>query len=147
MTALKFIALFFFFSVLLIGGCDWTSAVRDKSNSTSRAVELEKISDLKLPVSAKILAVTDERGRDGTKFQKWLVLSSERPILLGTTAEDDNKSFIKSLKEALPNENVGRPLNDKYQFSVWHNAHGQWQAALIETDQGFYLDLENIILN
>lgn len=144
---MKIFSLFFFIGVLIFGGCDWTSATRGKTDAASRRPELEKLSGLKLPVSAKILSVTDESGRDGTKYQRWLVLSAERPILLGAATEGDNKNFIKSLKEALPVGTVGRPLGDQYQSSVWNNAHGQWQAAAVETDQGFYLDLENIILN
>lgn len=110
--------------------------------------DLEKLSGLKLPASAKVLSATGEGGHDGTKFKKWIVVSSEQPVLLGTVIDgDDNQTFLETLKEAIPNENIGNPVGDKYQFSDWKNEQGQWQAAFVETDKGFYLNLENINLD
>lgn len=110
--------------------------------------DLEKLSGLKLPASAKILSATGEGGHDGTKYKKWIVASPERPTLFGTTIDgDDNKTFLETLREAMPDEDFGKPVGDKYQFSDWRNEQGQWQAATIETDKGFYLSLENIALD
>ncbi len=110
--------------------------------------DLEKLSGLKLPASARILSAVDESGHDGTKYKRWIVASAERPKLLGEIIDSDNsKTFFDTLKEAMPNEDFGKSLGDKYQFSDWRNEQGGWQAATIETDKGFYLNLENIALD
>ncbi|HLM59833.1 MAG TPA: hypothetical protein VK308_03410, partial [Pyrinomonadaceae bacterium] len=71
-----------------------------------------------------------------------------RPMLLGAAIDgDDNRTFFETLKETMPGEDFGKPVGDKYQFSDWSNEQGQWQAATIETDKGFYLSLENIVLD
>ena len=110
--------------------------------------DLEKLSGLKLPAAARVLSATGEGGHDGTKYKRWIILSPERPALAGTTVDgDNNQVFIKTLKEAVPNEVIGNPTGDKYMFSDWKNEQGQWQGAVVETDKGFYLSLENIVLD
>ena len=150
---MKLVGWFFLVGILgmILGcgtGCDPKSSVQTSTNIMENMNDLEKLSGLKLPASAKILSADGESGHDGTKFKKWIVASSEKPVLLGTTIDgDDNKTFAETLKEAMPNEDFGKPVGDKYQFSDWNNEQGQWQAAMIETDKGFYLKLENIRLD
>ena len=129
-------------------GCNPKSLTGTKTQITKNMIDLEKTSGLKLPGSAKILSAVSEGGHDGTKFKKWVVASSERPTLLGAAIDgDDNRTFFETLKETMPGEDFGKPVGDKYQFSDWSNEQGQWQAATIETDKGFYLSLENIVLD
>lgn len=129
-------------------GCSRTPEKQHTENATNSARELEKLSGLKFPASARILSAIGEDARDGTKYKRWIVLSAERPMLAGSVIEGDNyKIFIETLKEAVPDENIGRPKGDRYQFSNWKNERGGWQAAVIETDKGFYLNLENIVLD
>ena len=117
-------------------------------NMTDNTSDLEKLSGLKMPASARILSAINEGGHDGTKYKRWIILSAERPRLAGTIIEgDDNTTFVETLKEAMPNESIGKPVSSKYQFSDWKNEQGGWQAAAVETDKGFYLNLENIVLN
>lgn len=131
-----------------IGDCNRKVSVQDEKVLTKNMTDLEKLSGLKLPASARVLSAMDEGGHDGTKFKRWIIQSSERPTLLGEAIDgDDNKTFVETLKEAMPNENFGKPVGDNYQFSDWRNEQGQWQAATVETDKGFYLSLENIILD
>ena len=108
----------------------------------------EHESSLKLPASAKVLSKTDETGHDGTKYKRWIIFSPERIALLGNQMDaENNKLFLKTLKEAVPNEDFGNPVGSSYYFSDWQNERGQWQAAAIETDKGFFLNLENIVLD
>lgn len=131
-----------------IGGCNRKVSMRDEENITKNMNDLEKLSGLKLPASARIISATGEGGHDGTKYKRWIVASSERPTLLGTAIEgDDNKTFVKTLKEAAPDEDFGAPVGDKYQFSDWRNEQGQWQAATVETDKGFYSSVESVVLD
>jgi len=129
-------------------GCSSKVSMQNEKTLTKNMNDLEKFSGLKLPASAKVLSATDESGHDGTKYRRWIVASAERPMLSGATIDgDDNKTFLKTLKEAMPDEDFGNPVGDKYQFSDWSNEQGGWQAATIETDKGFYLSLENIALD
>ena len=129
-------------------GCNSKASVQNVKNMTDNTSDVEKLSGLKLPASARILSATSEGGHDGTKYKRWIILSAERPMLAGTIIDgDDNKTFIETLKEAMPNETIGKPVGSKYQFSDWKNDKGSWQAAAVETDKGFYLNLENIILD
>lgn len=117
-------------------------------NMTENISDLEKSSGMKFPASAKVLSVTDEGGHDGTKYERWIVSSSEKFDLKGDPIEgDDSATFVKTLKEAASDQDFGQPKSDKYKFSDWQNEKGQWQAATVETDKGFFLKLENIILD
>jgi len=150
---MKIVGSLFLVALLVIGlscnnSCSSKVSMQNEENLTKNMNDLEKLSGLKLPASAKVLSATDEGGHDGTKYKRWIVVSAERPTLFGTTIDgDDNKTFVETLKEAMPNEDFGKPVGDKYQFSDWRNEQGQWQAATVETDKGFYLSLENIALN
>ena len=78
----------------------------------------EKLSSLKLSASAHILSAIGEGGHDGTKRKRWIILSPECPALAGMKIEgDDNQVFIKTLKESMLNEEIGKPLVTTYQFS------------------------------
>ena len=150
---MKIVGLFFLVAVTAIllscsASCNSKVSMQNVKNMTYNTSDLEKLSGLKLPASAKVLSATGEGGHDGTKYKRWIILSSERPTLAGTTIDgDDNQTFIKTLKEAMPNESIGKPIGDKYQFSDWKNEQGGWQAATVETDKGFYMSLENIVLD
>ena len=143
----------FFLVVITLGavvndGCASKVSVRNGANMAENMDDLEKLSGLKLPAAAKILTKIDEGGHDGTKFKKWIVLAPEKFSLLGTVIDgDDNATFLKTIEETMPNEPVGKPVGKQYQFSDWRNEQGQWQAAAVETDQGFYLSLENVVLD
>jgi len=129
-------------------GCNSKVSIQDQKKMTDNISDVEKLSGLKLPASARVLSAASEGGHDGTTYKRWMILSAERPSLAGMTIDgDDNQVFIKTLKEAMPNEVVGKPVGDKYQFSDWKNEQGQWQGATVETDKGFYLSLENIVLD
>ena len=121
---------------------------QNTNNMTENISDLEAFSGMKFPVSAKILSATDEGGHDGTKYERRIISASEKFDLKGDPINgEDSATFVKTLREAAPNENFGQPKNDKYQFSDWKNEKGEWQAAWVETDKGFFLKLENIILD
>lgn len=148
---MKTAGLLFLFAALIgaaIGGCNRKVSTQSEKNSTENMKDLEKLSGLKLPATARVLSATDESGHDGTKYKRWIIQSVERPLLLGATIDgDDNQTFVKTLKEAMPDESIGKPVSSRYQFSDWQNEQGKWQAATVETDKGFYLSLENIVLD
>ncbi|MCY7377143.1 MAG: hypothetical protein LH472_14380 [Pyrinomonadaceae bacterium] len=143
----------FFLVVIILGavvidGCASKVSIQGGKNMAENMNDLEKLSGLKLPSSAQVISQIDEGGHDGTKFKKWIIASSERFSLPGTVIDgDDNQTFVKTIKETIPDENIGKPVGNQYQFSDWRNTQGQWQAAVVETDKGFYLSLENIILD
>lgn len=117
-------------------------------NMTGNISDLEKLSGIKFPASAKILSETKEGGHDGTKYEKWIIQTSEPVNLKGDVIKgDNNETFIKSLKTALPDIDFGQPRGDNYEFSDWQSEKKSWQAAAIETDQGFFVKLESIILD
>lgn len=135
-------------SAVVNDGCASKISRQDGKNMTENMTDLEKLSGLKLPAEAKVLSKVDEGGHDGTKFKKWIVLAPGKFPLLGTVIDgDDNVTFVKTIQETMPNETIGAPVGKQYQFSDWRNEQGQWQAATVETDQGFYLSLENIVLD
>ena len=140
--------MFITLSAVVGNGCASKIFVSNAVETTINMNDLEKLSGLKPPASAKILAQVSEGGHDGTKFKKWIVVASERFTLAGTTFDgDDNQTFVQTIREMMPDRDIGKPLSKQYQFSDWRNENGQWQAATVETDQGFYLSLENIILD
>ena len=141
---LTFIAL----GAVVNDGCVPKISAPNAEIKTINMNDLEKLSGLKLPASAKVLAQVDESGHDGTKFKKWIVSAPGRFTLAGTTIDgDDNQTFLQTVKEMIPDQDIGKPISKSYQFSDWRNENGQWQAATVETDKGFYLSLENIILD
>lgn len=128
-------------------GCRPTPSAQANANTARNRSELQALSGLKLPAGAKILLATGESAHDGTEFKKWIVVSSQKPTLPGKTiGMDDNKTFLESLKQEIPSENIGSPIGPGYGFSSWKNKQGQWNADLVETDRGFYWSLENIVL-
>ena len=146
---MKFVGLLFLVAATgIVLSCNSKVSVQNVKNMTNSTSDLEKLSGLKLPASAKVLSATVESGHDGTKDKRWIIQSVERPLLLGTTIDgDDNRTFLQTLKEAMPDENFGKPASGKYQFSDWQNEQGGWQAATVETDNGFYLSVENVVLD
>lgn len=149
---MKFARLLFIIAFLIGGaagsGCNRKVSMQSEKSLTKNMMDLEKLSGLKLPASSRVLSANDESGHDGTKYKRWIIQSSERPLLLGEAIDgDENQTFVKTLEEAMPEEKIGKPVGGKYQFSDWKNEQGEWQAAAVETDKGFYLSLENIVLD
>ena len=150
---MKFNGWLFLVAVMLgaAAGCVSQVSTRGEKNMAQNTTEsigdLERLSGLELPKAAKVISKTAEGGHDGAKFKKWIVSSSARFQLLGTVIDgDENQTFLETIKQAVPDEALGKPVGGQYQFSDWKNERGQWQAGMIETDRGFYLSLENIVL-
>ncbi|MCY7344959.1 MAG: hypothetical protein LH614_01970 [Pyrinomonadaceae bacterium] len=143
----------FFLVVIVLGvvvndGCASKLSTQQTRSIAENTNDLEKLAGLQLLSSAKILSKLEEAAHDGTKFKRWIIAAAERFSLPETVIDgDDNQVFLKIIKEAIPNENVGVLVGNQYQFSDWRDKEGQWQAAIIETDRGFYLSLENIVLS
>ncbi len=130
------------------GSCGERLEIQNNKNMTGNISDVEKLSGLKFPASAKILSEVKEGGHDGTKYEKWIIQTSESVNLKGDVITgDNNKTFMESLENALPNTDFGKPKDDKYEFSDWQNGKDKWQAAMVETDKGFFMKLENIILD
>lgn len=151
---MKILTLVFLTGILIIfsagfGSCgSQVTMPPTNKNMTENISDLEKSSGMKFPASAKVLSAADEGGHDGTKYERWIISSSEKFDLKGDAIEgDDSATFVKTLKEIAPETDFGQPKSDKYRFSDWQNEKGQWQAAAVETDKGFFLKLENIILD
>ena len=127
-------------------GCPAPPQAR-KAPPASSARDLQRLSGLKLPASAKVLSDEGESAHDGTKFRKWIVALMARPKLPGGVLDvDDSRSFVASLQKEVAGQSIGSPAGAKYQSSLWNNKSGQWQAAFVQTERGFFLSVENIVL-
>ena len=151
---MKSVAIFVLIMVLVsisvgFGNCGGKLETRNsEKNMTGNISDAEKLSGMKFPASAKILSAVKDSGHDGTKYQKWIIQASEPVNLKGDVIKgDNNQTFIEALEQALPDTDFGQTKNDNYEFSSWQTGKSNWQAAAIETDKGFFVKLESIILD
>lgn len=78
--------------------------------------------------------------------QGWIIFS-EKPVTLPKgdldyTKDDDAETYLESFKQSAPRENFGKLKSNESLSSSWEKPESAWDATIIQTDKGFYIELE-----
>ena len=79
---------------------------------------------------------------------RWIVFSPKRPNLpkdeVGIQEEEGADENLSQLKQIVREEDFGKLVSNKVLISFWEM---EWKAFVIQTDKGFYTDIEWIKQN
>jgi len=108
-------------------------------------VHVNQINKLSLPVDAKILYSAESERTGNDTFIRRIIFSKNRLDNNSyKTRKIQSKSAYDSLRTPLKNLDIGLQSNF-YRYSRWTNESGDWYGVWVETSNGFYLDLEQLI--
>jgi hypothetical protein len=138
---------FLIFTVLFLS-CSLNSCASNYKNDSSQKnmktdiKELRQRSKIDFDENSKIIFEEDNLGGN-QESQRWIVFSPKKPTLptddLGHREGEDAESYLSQFKNAVRNEDFGALVSKKTLLSSWKSG---WNAAVIQTNKGFYTELE-----
>lgn len=146
------------FSLILIALLSFTCSkaandfYADKKNMKTEIAELSKRSGINFSEKAKVIFQEDNLG-GAQEAQRWLIYSDKSIELpkdeIGYIEKDDAQQYLKNFQKDAREEDFGKLKSDKSLSSswmkedgVWRKEAGKWDGTIIESDKGFYLELE-----
>ncbi len=123
------------------------SCQQEKSNQAlSESIDyIENISGLQFPADAKLLH-REESDRGGSNTFIWRIIYAKTSFNIENykTVRVPTKSAYESIRSSLKNIDVGLPFEFFLTYR-WTNEDGEWYGNWLETSNGYYLNLQQII--
>lgn len=113
-----------------------------QKNMKTDIKELAQRSKINFDENCRIIFQEDNLGGH-QESQGWIVFSPKKLDLpageLGQREGDDAKDYLSQFQKTVRGEDFGKLVSDKTYLSSWESG---WDAVVIQTDKGFYTDLE-----
>jgi hypothetical protein len=139
---------YFLLSSILFISCTLNSCASGYENDLSQKnmntdiKELARRSKIDFDENSKIIFEEDNLGGN-QESQRWIVFSPKKPNLptddLGHREKEDAEAYLSQFKNSARNEDFGTLTSKKTLLSSWKSG---WDAAVIQTNKGFYIELE-----
>lgn len=124
----------------------------NEKNMKTNISELSKRSGISFSENTRIISQEDNLGAS-QESQGWLIYSDKFIVLpkdeIGYTEKNDASEYLENFEKNAREENFGKLKSDKSTSSswmkedgIWRKETGKWDGTIIETDKGFYLELE-----
>ncbi len=110
---------------------------------------IESMSGLEFPADAKLLyRVEADRGASNSFISRIIYTKSPFNIKSDKMFRESSESDYEDIRSSLNNMDIdiGLPV-ELSPLYVWSNKEGKWNGILVETSNGYYLDLQQVITN
>jgi len=107
---------------------------------------IEKMSGLEFPADAKLL-YREEADRGISNIFIWRIIYTKTPFNIKDykTLRVPSQSGYESIRSSLKNTDIGLLPVEFFLTYRWTNEDGEWRGTWVETSNGYYLDLQQII--
>jgi hypothetical protein len=138
-------------SIFFLFACTTPQNSANKTMTTN-IKELSERSGIAFSEKSRVIFQEDNLGAK-QEAQNWLIYSDSPLTLpkgeLGYKEKDDAKEYLSNFQKNAREENFGTLKSTKSLSSswlkddgVWRKEPGRWDGTIIETEKGFYLNLE-----